>query len=209
MFSESRNDLAVIGERAVNAIQTEISQSKLIFEEDARNRLPHAVHERRSPGACPSGRTAGLPIIDANTTIIGPDPGPNAITNRTGNSLIVVRQLAPISVAYDHDANAGTRGHQLPGRPLPVPVLLSAIQSTRNFGGLRLLPGPGPGQEPDRRRLRSAQRRDHEPGAALVAAERRDFDHVGVGSRKGGRRSGLLHHHGAGRSRGSTPAASP
>jgi hypothetical protein len=49
-----------------------------------------------------------LPVIDANNTTFGPDPGPNTIVNRTGNSLLVARQLAPVSVPYDHDADVNT-----------------------------------------------------------------------------------------------------
>lgn len=108
MFTESRNDLAVIGERAVNSIQTELSQSKLVFENNAIGTGYRTLFTAGLPSGTTVWVNSRLPIIDANNSTFGADPGPNAIANRTGNSLLVARQLAPVSVPYDHDANAGT-----------------------------------------------------------------------------------------------------
>jgi hypothetical protein len=108
MLSESRSDLAEFGQRAVNLIQTEILQSKLIFQEDTTGTGYRTLFVNSLPGGVSVWTNSRMPIFDPNTNIIGPDPGPNSIANRTGNSLIVVRQLAPLAVPWDHDNNAGT-----------------------------------------------------------------------------------------------------
>lgn len=135
MFAESRNDLTVIGERAVNAIQREIAQARLILEENSAG----TGYRTMFTGALPAGTTvwtnSRMPIIDQNTTIIGADPGPNSITNRTGNSLIVVRQLTPVSVNYDHDANAGTADIAFLADNYEFQFYFLRSNNTRNFGG--------------------------------------------------------------------------
>jgi prepilin-type N-terminal cleavage/methylation domain-containing protein len=108
MFSESRNDLTLISERSVNTIQTEISQSKLIFEENAIGTGYRTLFTAGMPAGITVTANSRMPIIDSASSTLGVDPGPNGIVNRTGNSLILARQLAPVSVPYDHDANAGT-----------------------------------------------------------------------------------------------------
>jgi prepilin-type N-terminal cleavage/methylation domain-containing protein len=108
MFSESRNDLATIGQRAANAIHTEVIQAKLIFQENAVG----TAYRTRIAAGLPAGVAAiagsRMPIIDQNTTIIGQDPGPDNIATRTGNSMIVVRQLSPLAVPWDNDNNVAT-----------------------------------------------------------------------------------------------------
>ncbi len=108
MFTESRNDLAAIGQRTANSIHTEVIQSKLIFQEDTVG----AAYRTRIVAGLPGGYTvltgSRLPVIDQNASTISIDPGPNNLTTRTGNSLIIVRQLSPIAVPWDNDNNAGT-----------------------------------------------------------------------------------------------------
>jgi hypothetical protein len=108
MFSESRNDLTLIGERAVNAIQTEVSQSKLIFEEDAVGTGYRTLFTAGLPAAITVAPGSRMPIIDDANSTFGADPGPNSMATRTGNSILLARQLSPVSVPYDHDANAAT-----------------------------------------------------------------------------------------------------
>lgn len=98
MFNESHNDLTVMSQRAVNAIQTEVLQAKLVFEEDAvgkeyRNALTF-------PTAPSVWTTSLLPVIDPDTTTFTPD---GATERFTGNALFLVRQLPPLTVTYDHD----------------------------------------------------------------------------------------------------------
>ncbi len=107
-FTESRNELAVLGQKAVNSIQTELEQAKLILQEDTIGAGYRSLLTSRLPAGAPVWTPSRLPIIDSNTSILGPDPGPNTIANRTGNSLIAIRQLAPLPVPWDHDADAAT-----------------------------------------------------------------------------------------------------
>ncbi len=98
MFNESHNDLTVMSQKAVNAIQTEVLQAKLVFEEDAVGK------EYRDALAFPKApsvwTTSVLPLIDPTVTTFAPD---GASQRFTGNALFLVRQLPPLSVTYDHD----------------------------------------------------------------------------------------------------------
>jgi hypothetical protein len=108
MFAESRNDLSAIGQRVVNGIQKEINQSRLIFEENALGSGYRDLLVSGLSGGSTVWQNSRMPIIDQNTATLGADPGPNNIAARTGNSVILARQLSPISIAYDHDANSST-----------------------------------------------------------------------------------------------------
>lgn len=102
MFVESHNELAIMTQRAVNSLQTEVLQSRLLFEEDS---LGTAY---RGALALPVGvrvwSDSLLPVIDAGT-VVAPDV---AAARRTGNSLLLVRQMPPLSLSVDHDSNTST-----------------------------------------------------------------------------------------------------
>lgn len=103
MFNESHNDLAVMSQKAVNSIQTEVMQARLVFENDtAGNEYRTALTFPTTPSVW---TTSVLPVIDAGTTTFVPDP---ATDRYTGNSLLLVRQLPPLSILYDHDGKKGT-----------------------------------------------------------------------------------------------------
>ena len=98
MFNESHNDLAVMSQKAVNAIQTEVLQAKLVFEEDAVGKeYRSALTFAKTPSFW---ATSLLPVIDPDTNTFTPD---GATERLTGNALFLVRQLPPLSVLYDHD----------------------------------------------------------------------------------------------------------
>jgi prepilin-type N-terminal cleavage/methylation domain-containing protein len=136
MFSEGHNDLSVIGQRVTNVIHTEVMQSKLVFQEDALG----TPYRDKFVAAMPTGTAvlanSRMPIIDQNTTIIGVDPGPNSITNRTGNSMIVVRQLSPISISWNHDNNGGTANIDFLADRYQMEFFFLRSNTRRNFGGL-------------------------------------------------------------------------
>ncbi len=102
MFNESHNDLAIMSQSAVNTLQSEVLQTRMAFEENTLGR------EYRTALTLPAGVTVWadslLPVVDA-TGEIRPD---TAAQRFTGNSLLLARQLAPRSITYDHDGNAGT-----------------------------------------------------------------------------------------------------
>ena len=119
MFNESHNDLAVMSQKAVNTIQTEVMQARLVFEDDTTgNEYRAALAFATTPSVW---TTSLLPVIDPATTTFTPD---GATERYTGNSLLLVRQLPPLSILYDHDTRKDG-GHRVSRRPLHLPVLLS------------------------------------------------------------------------------------
>ena len=102
LFNESHNDLAILSQSAVNTVQSEVQQTRFAFEEDALG----AAY--RNALVMPTGVTAWpdsrLPVFDAAGEI-QPDTGTQRFT---GNSLLLARQLEPLSVTYDHDGVSGT-----------------------------------------------------------------------------------------------------
>ena len=136
MFHESRNDLVVISQRAVNSIQTELSQSKFVFEENSLGTEYRNLFVNGLPVGVSVWAGSRLPIVDAATGTLGPDPGLNGIANRTGNSLMLARQLAPVAVAYDHDANALTPDVSFLVDRYEFQFYFLRANPARNFGNL-------------------------------------------------------------------------
>jgi Tfp pilus assembly protein FimT len=102
MFNESHNELAILSQSAVNALQSEVVQTKVAFEENA-NGIAY-----RSALTMPAGVTpwpdSFLPVFDA-----AGDLEPDPTTQRfTGNSMLVARQLEPLTITYDDDGTALT-----------------------------------------------------------------------------------------------------
>lgn len=103
MFNESHNDLAVMSQQAVNAVQAEVMQARLVFEENTQGiAYRTALTFPTAPGVW---TTSVLPIIDASTVTLEPD---TTTTRFTGNALFLVRQMPPLTLMYDHDGKANT-----------------------------------------------------------------------------------------------------
>lgn len=100
-FLESHNDLTTIGQRSVNVIKDEVSQSRLLYQEDALGQSYLAV--MNLPSLRPKLSGSLLPVIDQNG-VIEPDGG----TRRVGNSLLVAREELPLSIWVDHDSDTNT-----------------------------------------------------------------------------------------------------
>lgn len=98
MFNESHNDLAMMSQRAVNTLQTEVLQTKIAFQEDTLGAAYRTA--LRLPAQYPVWTDSFLPVIQPETNI-----GPDTTTRYTGNSLLLARQLAPLRITYDHDGN--------------------------------------------------------------------------------------------------------
>jgi hypothetical protein len=111
-----------------------VAQSRLILEENATGAGYRTLFTAALPAGTAVWTNSRLPIIDQNTSVLGPDPGPNGITNRTGNSLLVVRQLAPVSVPYDHDANASTADIDFLADRYEFQFYFLRANPARNFG---------------------------------------------------------------------------
>src|SRR5438270_6801691 len=76
LFNESHNDLTIMSQRAVNALQNDIIQTHRAFEEDATGRAYRAALQL--PPAQPVWSDTLLPIIETDTTSIAPDSGTGA-----------------------------------------------------------------------------------------------------------------------------------
>ena len=136
MFTESHNDMYAIGQRVANTIHTEVIQSKLVFQEDTLGGAYRDRFNTSLPTGITPWSTNRMPIIDSNTTVLGVDPGPNSITNRTGNSLLIVRQLAPIGVSWDNDNNNGTANVTFLADRYQFEYVFLRSNTSRNFAGL-------------------------------------------------------------------------
>jgi hypothetical protein len=102
LFNESHNDLTILSQSAINTLQSEVQQSRFAFEEDALGT------SYRSALTLPADVTVWgdlrLPVFAAAGEI-EPDAASQTFT---GNSLLLARQLEPLSVMYDHDGNVMT-----------------------------------------------------------------------------------------------------
>jgi hypothetical protein len=103
LFNESHNDLTVLSQQAVNAIQTELLQTKMVFEEDALGASYRAALSMPAQYTVLTGSL--LPVIDTATVVVTRD---EVNTRFTGNALLIVRQLPPVAVTYDHDGDKKT-----------------------------------------------------------------------------------------------------
>ena len=129
LFNESHNDLAILSQSSVNTLQSEVQQAKLAFEEDTLG----AAY--RSALTMPTDVTvwadSRLPVFAA-TGEIEPDP---AAQKFTGNSLLVAKQLEPISVMYDHDGNAFTPEVEFLADRYRFEYVYLARSNVKSFGG--------------------------------------------------------------------------
>lgn len=102
VFNESHNNLTTDSQQALNRIRSEVIQSRTVFERTtAGNAYLAAV---QFPAEAPLLTDSRLPRIDANGVI-----GPDTVGNRkTGNILFMARQMIPLELALDHDADATT-----------------------------------------------------------------------------------------------------
>src|SRR5258708_36320360 len=67
MFNESHNDLTILTQRAVNALQLEVAQSRQVFQEDADGAAYRAA--LRSPGGYARWSNTVPPIRHADATL--------------------------------------------------------------------------------------------------------------------------------------------
>lgn len=101
MFNESHNDLAIFSQKAVNSLQSELMQTKMVFQEDALGSSYRTA--LRLPAEYPVWTDSFLPVISPATNV-----SPDTSTRYTGNSALLARQLPPLRITYDHDGNNAT-----------------------------------------------------------------------------------------------------
>ena len=96
LFVEEHNDLPIYGQTAVNAIQRELLQSRVVFEGSAGSTGPGYFSALTFPTAFPLLTGSKMPVLNpASTSLVPDDP---AATRYTGNVLLVAKQLPPASI---------------------------------------------------------------------------------------------------------------
>jgi prepilin-type N-terminal cleavage/methylation domain-containing protein len=92
LFVEEHNDLPIYGQSAVNAIQRELLQSRVVFEGSAASFGPGYFSALTFPAAFPLLTGSKMPILNpASTSLVPDDPA----TRFTGNCLLIAKQLPP------------------------------------------------------------------------------------------------------------------
>jgi len=129
MFLESHNDLTTLGQRTANHIRDEISQSRLLFQEDTMG-LSY-VSRLSTPADRPVMSGSVLPVIDPTGALI-PDNG----SRRVGNSLLLAREELPETFSVDHDGDAMTPPVDLLADLYRFEYVYLSENTERNFNGL-------------------------------------------------------------------------
>lgn len=104
MFGESHNDMTIMTQRVVNGLRVEILQSRVAFQEDDVGGAYRAALQ--IPSTLSPWPDTRLPVFQVEPTL-DPDKGPGT-DRRAGNAMLLARQLEPLAVFYDHDADAAT-----------------------------------------------------------------------------------------------------
>jgi prepilin-type N-terminal cleavage/methylation domain-containing protein len=102
MFVESHNELTIMTQKAINTLQSEVLQSKMMFEENTLGQSYRNI--LRLPTGVSVWTDSLFPVIDPGTTM-APDA---AGARRTGNALLIVQQLPPRALSVNHDNNSST-----------------------------------------------------------------------------------------------------
>jgi len=131
MFGESHNDMTIMTQRVVNRLQGEIMQSRVAYQEDATGSGYRAALQL--PASPARWGDTLLPVFQTETTL-DPDAG-NGVDRRAGNSLLIVRQLEPLSVMYDNDANPATPDVEFMADRYRFEYEYLVSNNARNFGG--------------------------------------------------------------------------
>jgi prepilin-type N-terminal cleavage/methylation domain-containing protein len=99
LFVESRNDLPVIAQGAVNTIQTSLTQARQVF--DGGGIGAGYFNQLTIPSGAPLLTDSRQPTADVTGELLADASG----ETWTGNCLLIARQLAPIEITYT--ANGG------------------------------------------------------------------------------------------------------
>jgi prepilin-type N-terminal cleavage/methylation domain-containing protein len=102
MFVESKNDLAMFSQQAVNRLKLELMQSRRIYQNDATGNSYLSAYQLPSDRPMLDG--SRLPVADPNGAI-EPDASGEIFT---GNAVLAVREHAAHSAVVDHDADSST-----------------------------------------------------------------------------------------------------
>lgn len=131
MFGESHNDLTIMSQQVVNRLQNEIMQSRVAFQEDA---IGSAYRDAlQIPASVTKWPDLLLPVFQTESTL-DPDTGAG-VDRRAGNTLLVARQLSPLSVLYDDDGKPATPDVEMLIDRYRFEYYFLARNKLRNFSG--------------------------------------------------------------------------
>lgn len=110
MFVEAHNDLTVYGQRMVNKLQTDIFQSRFIWEEDATGTAYRQLFLDQlllTPGPIHVWSDSRMPDIDPGSPLPHDGLLDVDLTGQTyvGNSLLLVKVLEPVGIPADYDGD--------------------------------------------------------------------------------------------------------
>ena len=159
MFAESHNDMTIMTQRVVNRLRGEILQSRLAYQEDATGGGYRAALQL--PASPAQWSDTLLPLFQTETTL-DPDAG-NGPDRRAGNSLLIVRQLEPLSVMYDNDGKPATPDVEFLADHYRFEYEYLVANAARSFGGT--------GFYLDLQESRSVEYADYTQLKALTAAQ--------------------------------------
>lgn len=129
LFNESHNELTILSQNAVNTLQFEVQQARIAFEEDSLGASYRAaVTLPTDVTPWPDSR---LPLFTP-TGEIEPDAASQTFT---GNSLLIARQLEPLTVTYDDDGNSSTPEVEFLADRYRFVYIYLARSNAQSFGG--------------------------------------------------------------------------
>ncbi len=94
LFIESRNDLPIIAQSAINSIQSAIGQSRNVFDSTAGGIGPGYLAAVTVP--LPRLTDSKMPLANTTGEFVADTSG----SEYTGNCLLIARQLSPVDITY-------------------------------------------------------------------------------------------------------------
>jgi len=128
LFVEEHNDLPIYGQSAVNAIQRELLQSRVVFDGSAGSFGPGYFSALTFPAAFPLLTGSKMPVLNPTSTSLVPD---DPSIRFTGNVLLVAKQLPPALVT----GLTGAGGTSLLVDRYQFQVFYLTQRFTHGFGG--------------------------------------------------------------------------
>ncbi len=129
LFVESHNQLAQLSQRPVNAVSSDVFQSRAVFQNDTIGQSFLSKVVAQLPADHPIQAGYRLPLADVSTTMFGPDTSGG--THYVGNCLLVLRQLNPLAIEW----NDGSSDLNFPADMYRFDFYYLSRNTKRSFGG--------------------------------------------------------------------------
>jgi prepilin-type N-terminal cleavage/methylation domain-containing protein len=128
LFVEEHNDLPIYGQSAINAIQRELLQSRIVFDGSAGSFGPAYFSALTFPAQFPILTGSKMPVLNPSSTSLVPD---DPAVRYTGNCLLVAKQLPPALIT----GLTGTGGTSLLVDRYQFQVFYLTQRFTHGFAG--------------------------------------------------------------------------